>query len=74
LHLGWTRPWSAGAESDFDLGLSLVGGTVARTRPVASQRSASTVVGLQHPAYMVHPIFAIIRSLLAALWFVWFGR
>lgn len=30
----------------------------------ALQRSASTVVGLQHPPYMVHPIFAIIRSLL----------
>jgi hypothetical protein len=38
LRLGWVRPRSAGAESDFDLALSLVGSAVARTRELLCSR------------------------------------
>ncbi len=40
------RPWSAGAESDFDLALSLAGRAVARAQAVLCSGLASAVVGL----------------------------
>ena len=50
MRLGWTtppgRPWSAGAESDFDLALPLVDRAVARAQAVLCSGLAATVVGL----------------------------
>lgn len=61
---GLAGPWSAGAESDFDLALPLVGSAGNEEAP---RRSAATVVG---PA-AASPIFsAIIRSLRCSLFLV----